>query len=436
MRTSRYLAFALCLVACDDAPVTSDDAATAADAFTLDSTGLNRCTGLTDCRIGEVCHRSGVCVQAGFCVDNADCAAGQVCGGASHRCVQAGRCMVEGDCPTGQRCSAGSHMCLVNGRCGGDADCSGGQRCDTATGQCVIGMGCGRTVFSTTRLAPNVMIVLDRSGSMSEPADGTTRWDLAKRAIQAVTTRFDTTIRFGLATFSACLPGGCSAGRVVVPIADRNASRINGFLAPLVARGSADGSSPNYLCDTAFAETSTGVTLQGLVGNAMLQDTSRANAVLLVTDGGENPECTGTGRPAGPVAAGNLFRQAVPVRTYAVGMSGDTNPDQLRAIATAGNTTRFYQANNSADLIAALNTIAQDLGSCDMMLNGSPPDSTMIYVYFNRMPVAIPADPTNGWTYDPSTHTLHFHGTSCNQIRGNTVMALDVVYGCDGGVPG
>jgi hypothetical protein len=54
-----------------------------------------------------------------------------------------------------------------------------------------------------------------------------------------------------------------------------------------------------------------------------------------------------------------------------------------------------------------------------------------IYVFFDKDPAGIPNDPGNGWTYDPVTNSVTFHGTSCEAIKLATVTDVDIVYGCN-----
>jgi hypothetical protein len=280
-----------------------------------------------------------------------------------------------------------------------------------------------------------MMIVLDRSGTMERDVDGRNRWEIAKEAVSVVTTAYDAQIRFGLATFSACLPGGCSPGTIVVPIADANAAAINGFLEPLLEEGSDHGTPPRYLCSSGDPETSTGRTLLALVGEPSLQDPTRDNAVLLVTDGGESDECT-SDTENGPLGAGALYAQTPSVHTYVVGFSRDVPADALTEVAVAGGTGTYYQADSADDLIEALDTIAGAVATCEFRLEGEVPDPSEIYVYFNDDPAGVGSDPADGWTYDPATGRITFHGASCDRIMSGEVDDIDVVYGCPGPVLG
>jgi hypothetical protein len=344
-------------------------------------------------------------------------------------------CRGDEDCTPPKVCGNGSRSCLEPGTCLASGDCPPGKVCDAASGLCNLGGECGKVEF--TRVSPNVMILLDRSGSMDNDAGGQPRWTVAKAAIQTVTESYDALIRFGLATYSACLPGGCAAGSIVVPIAADNAAAINGFLSDKLAEGSRNGqnqtaSGVQYLCDSGDPETSTGKSLNALVGESSLQDATRDNAVLLVTDGEESSACV-SGGIDGPTGAAALLAQARSVKTFVVGLG--VNAASVDAIAQAGGTGQLVSANNQSELTAALDGIAQSLSSCDFVLGSTPPDPSKLNVYFNRDPAGVPEDPTNGWSYDPASNTLRFHGSSCDELQNKQVSSVVVGYGCPGVVP-
>ncbi|MEM6990557.1 MAG: hypothetical protein AAF721_08675 [Myxococcota bacterium] len=295
---------------------------------------------------------------------------------------------------------------------------------------------CGGDEFSFNASPPNLMILLDRSGSMTGDVNGSSdnRWEVATAAIEQVTLAFSSDIRFGLAIYSSCEPGGCSAGQIVVPIADNNAAAIHGWLNTTAAAGSLDGAGVDLggktliLCNSGFPETSTGVSLQALVGEPSLQDPERTNAVLLLTDGGESSECTDFIN--GPGGASELFGQNIPVRTFAVGMGGASEA-QLGQIAIAGGTVVPYFADQAADLQMALQAIAATVAACTFTLDQVPDDLSELFVFFDGDPAGVPQDAMNGWSYDPASNTITFHGSACEAIESGATANIDIVYGCN-----
>jgi hypothetical protein len=349
-------------------------------------------------------------VPSGGCQTHSDCAEGELCG-TSGSCVAVSELCPSG-CGAGMQCSGGGG-CIAEGSCKIDADCATSFVCDVPTSACVPGGGCGSDEFAIDIVPPNVMLVVDRSGSMEDenvPGTNMTRWEVAVQAIDSMTTAYDGKIRFGLDLFSACEPGGCSPGAIVLPIPSTPA-QINQTAASTT------------LCNSNDPETSIAATLAALEGEPTLQDPGRDNVILLLTDGHDN--CGGGGADA----AQALVQQSVPVSTFVVGFSGDVDTDELTAIAEAAGTAPYHQANDPADLEDAFNTIAAHVASCTYKLQSTPPEE-QLYVFFNNDPAGIQDDPTNGYTYDPTTNTLTFHGDACDALEAGSVSDIDVVFGC------
>jgi len=380
------------------------------------STGLTGASG-----VSSITGASGVASasagSSGFDSDS-DSGSATATGGSMEDCLD------DDDCAPGLVCGEWSGQCLAPGACVYTEDCEEGQLCNG--GECEIGSDCGASAFNLTKLPPNVMIVLDRSGSMNGDVQDSdeSRWEVAKDAIFTLVESFNNDIRFGLVTYSACEILECTAGEIVVPVIDQSLNMLTEFLAD---KGFL------YLCNSGNPETSTGNTLQALVGEPTLQEPARGNSIILITDGAESSECQGSTN--GAQAAGDLYGQGLPVKTYAVGFS-DNVIGSLADIALAGGTEVAYNANNPQSLEEALSAIAANVASCDYVLDGDPPDVKDIFVFFDDDPKGIPYDPVNGWTYDPETKTLHFHGQACEDLKSGKVIDIDVVYGCNAPIPG
>jgi hypothetical protein len=299
-------------------------------------------------------------------------------------------------------------------------------------GKCEIGGECGQVAFEIERVASNVMILLDRSGSMNGDADGDTRWNVAKSAIAGITKTLGDDLRFGLATYSSCTPGGCSAGSIVVPIAAKNGAAIQAFLDGTVDERSSDGQGKNadgklkYLCDSGDPETSTGRSLAALAKEPSLLDSYRTSAVLLLTDGAENDECKAD--CDGPCGAEALLALSPPVKTYVVGLG--VGAKAIDAIAKAGGTSASIATGNLAELSKAFDTITSMVGSCTYALGKAPPNTDALYVFFDDQPTPIPQNSPDGWSYDATTQEIEFQGGACSDLQAGSVKNIDVVYGC------
>src|SRR5262249_10521307 len=86
---------------------------------------------------------------------------------------------------------------------------------------------CGAQQFQLERIPPNVMLVLDRSGSMGDSIDGTsatTKWDDLKAALTQLVNNYDTLVRFGVSLFSS--NNDCGPGAVDAMPADKNGMTV------------------------------------------------------------------------------------------------------------------------------------------------------------------------------------------------------------------
>lgn len=338
-------------------------------------------------------------------------------------------------CRDGLKCGKASFECMAKDSCldstgkALDGNCEGGQICVTDAeadnfGICMPGGDCANE-FRPKAVAPNVMILLDRSGSMGESiGDEGKKWHIAKDALRQITTAFEGKIRFGLAPFSACNGEQCSAGTIEVPVSD-NIAPIQDFL---------NDADDDYLCSSQNYETSIGVSIDAIGNSSAWKEPGREHALLLITDGKD--VCASEGN--GPDAAAEVLALSPSVRTFSVGFTQDpdnVDAQELAAIATNGGTEQHYLATSTAELEQALDSIGGTAAlSCTHTLEDNVPgEDTKIYVYFDASVEAIPEDPVDGWTYDPATTTVTLHGASCDKVKSGEVDEVVVSYDCDRG---
>ncbi|MDB4964325.1 MAG: putative secreted protein [Myxococcales bacterium] len=289
--------------------------------------------------------------------------------------------------------------------------------------------GCGKQTFpiSTTKVAPNIMMVVDESGSMKEPIQGATppqsKWTALVGAVNALLGKYSGSAQWGMSIFPHTPANACSAGTVDIAV---GANTTMSILTKL--NGMNDGN--------IGGNTPTNQSLQAMLGSAAgLADATRANYVLLMTDG--QPNCGGDAK-AVAATVGQLYGQATSVRTFVVGIGdgASSDPGALNSWADAGHTaragaTKYYQVNTVNDLQQAFADIVNGVASCTYSLTMKPADASLVVGYLNG--AAVPSDAANGTTYDPKSNTLEFHGTSCDAIKNGGATAVDVIYGCPSG---
>lgn len=317
--------------------------------------------------------------------------------------------------PNGMGGAGGAGGGSGNGANGGGTGSGGGD----ATGEI---MGCGKATFPimTSKSAPNVMLVVDESGSMLETVPGTTttKWDSLKDSLKALLAQYVGEVNWGLSVFPK--PGAmqCTPGAVDVPVGPNNTTKVLQALQPLTDQ-------------TIGGSTPTDQTIQAVMAGGGLNDTTRNNYILLMTDGLPNCGSDGTGVEKSIASA---YAATPSVSTFVVGIGDGTQsaPQTLDSWATAGHSARktsplYYQANNVNDLNMAFGEIVAGIASCTYKLTDKPDDPNLLTSYIDGH--LVPVDAANGMTYDPASQSIEFHGMSCDKIKAGAAK-VDVIYGC------
>ncbi len=379
------------------------------------------------CGPGAVCSADAVCARdtpgggdGDDCATTANCDDGLVCDPQNDACARDVPCTLHMDCGALAACTV-DETCAQSapgGPCDVDQNCVVGETC--FAGIC-IPEGCTGEEFTAEAVPPNVLIVLDRSGSMDEELDnsgGASKWDVAKDAIAELVATHGDAVRFGLLVYPgtdlACDEGGdCSEGVVPVDIGLATADAITDYV---------------QTSGTCNFRTPTAEALRVALDLQTLHDTGRGNFILLITDGAANCD-----DPVPDVLA--LHQSVPPVDVYVVGFGSGIDEDQLTDMAEAGGKAlpddpSFYLADDPQALDAAFAAIVGDVLGCDYALDDAPADPDELYIYFDG--VQVPRDPTRatGWDYDSATVHVQFHGNACDALRFGIVEDLVIVYGC------
>ncbi len=339
-------------------------------------------------------------------------------------------------CAMGSFCSAAS-TCIPNGTCSGDEDCELGLTCDAAKKVCVPGGKCGAQEASAALLTPNLLMVLDRSCSMTSKVNGVSKWQTALGAIGTMMTKYQGKIRFGLTLFPDLVKLDCAQSVIPFPPAPNNELPIATFL--FDALSFLNPYFPKYPCvtniDTAMQQAATEPTLT---------DPTRESFVMLITDGSQSQNCSLGGGDVGTEATVAALA-ASGVKTFVIGFGGtDIDPAALNAFANAGGApinngmTHYYDAADAVSLDQALAAIATQAMSCTYALDSTLEDPDKLFVFFNNQPTTIPRDPLHlaGWDYDAPTNSVTFYGTFCDDLKSGKVTDVDLVYGCSEPTPG
>jgi hypothetical protein len=290
---------------------------------------------------------------------------------------------------------------------------------------------------------PQMMIVLDRSGSMEEGM----RWLPSVSAVKRVTTELQSKIDFGLTMFpdpanqnastsvtsiamcfsapdpQACIDmitggsggnPGCAPGPIVVPVGNMNAMKISDVLGKTQPLGG----------------TPTSGTLEGLLSSYASEPQGpdqkvSLKYVLLVTDG--QPTCpAGQGSDTTPAdidasnAAIDALTQAE-VRTYVIGYdtSGAGNEQLAQVLdgfAQRGGTgeMKHRPVEDEASLLAELQTITSEIVGCSLTLDKAPPRADYVLVKLDGRQLNL--NDANGWMLRDEK-TVELTGQACETFK-------------------
>lgn len=303
---------------------------------------------------------------------------------------------------------------------------------------------CGTTTVKTSRAPSDMLIVLDRSlsmtysteddctcgntrGGIGQPcansATCTDRWTAVKTAV-AATVAADSSIAWGLEFFASPTASGGSASCSVanapqVPIGANNGNTIQSQIA---------AASPGSYTPTAAAID---------VATSYLKTVNDGNskAILLATDG--EPNCPRGGNSSDddlPGAVKSVTAAATagfPV--YVVGIGPQSSIANLNQLASAGGTGNYYPATSPQQLTDALSQIAKIVASCTFTSAQPPQDPSLVYVYVDKN--LVQQSTSDGWSFGASNSTIELHGSYCDDFLSGKTSRVDIVFGCPGVPP-
>jgi hypothetical protein len=291
---------------------------------------------------------------------------------------------------------------------------------------------CGVQDFDRQPKPAEVLLVLDRSGSMENELDsGETRWEAIVPTLVSAIEATTAGIWWGLKSYpelddtESCAPESI-VPTIHVPIAEMSGGTVVTEVeatTPL-GDGTPTGDAIRFATDH-------------LRERAMLTDNPKF--LLLATDG--EPNCPDDDNDVDAVdyttaALADALAAGFPTFVVGVDTTDDDTIENLNAMAEAGGRPRagdpsFYLTSTQAEIELALQEITGEIASCVFDLDPPPPVPDNIAVDFDGMRAERDPSLHNGWEYTKDDHSqLEVYGTWCERIKSGTKSAVNIKYGC------
>jgi hypothetical protein len=337
---------------------------------------------------------------------------------------------------------------------------------------CIVPNSCFDETVSVTINPPNIMFVLDKSGSMtceygasgSTPNDcgvggnGVKKWDSLHTVVSTVVTNYDHAINMGAKLFPrgpepGDLPPNGPGCEVTDPGVD-SAVMLTGDGASVLASIPAFG-------DDVYGGTPTGGGVNASITHLQGLNTTTfpgAQSMILIMD--DDPGCIDGSDPDDPDSVINVGQSISAafgngITTYVVGIDFETTSTALPLFAAAGGSgLGVLEATDTAELTTAIETIITDAVDCTFPVSQVTPvgtyleievaDSSTTTVLYPEVPPAggggcpVTGD---GYVYNPDAATatsVTLCNAACDTLKSSVLDAsfepdVQFKYFCEAG---
>ncbi len=278
---------------------------------------------------------------------------------------------------------------------------------------------------------PSVILLIDQSGSMTDPFGSTTRWQAMRDALvdpgQGVVTRLSTKVVFGVTLYTS--HSGDAGG--TCPILQQEPPALNNYadIYTLLWANEPDHDTP------------TGAAVEAVIDDfpAPEPDGAPSPRILVLVTDGEPDTCADPdshGQPAkdrSETAVQTAY--AAGIRTFVLSVGDAIAQSHLQRLANGGageplasGTAPYYVANDPTDLVDAFDDIIDGQRSCEFFLNGvvNLSEAAAAEVSLNGLPLAHGV----GWQM-VDNRTMELLGDACDTFLSTPSVTLDARFPCD-----
>jgi hypothetical protein len=389
------------------------------------------CSSADECESGLFCAQGTCDAECASATAATDCSSDQACS-------RDGRCIADQTADDGG--ANGSNNGAGNsppngGGNGGENNASGG----SGNGNNEV---CADVTVRANVTTPNVMLIVDQSGSMTDKFGDSDRWTVLKNALLSDTgliAELQNQVRFGIALYT----WDDEKDPVCPAITPQTLSFTLGGL---------QGIRDIYMPAVPGDNTPTGESVEAILTEVEKLGVNSPDATdptifILATDG--NPDTCdlpdqGSFGSANSLVATKKSIDAVKkayqqsIRTFVIAVAGEADLAQshVNDLANAGvgdpagpgmKSAPSYRVNDDKGLRDALRTIVTGELSCDVVLEGKVTgDACLGTVALEGTP--IPCNDANGWSLVAES-TIRLAGTSCDALKSG--KTLNATFPCD-----
>lgn len=314
---------------------------------------------------------------------------------------------------------------------------------------------------------PNLVMVLDKSGSMLQPFAGSTRWDTLVSVVQGVTGVWDSRIKFGAKVFPSaadCVAGSVFSGGAPL-VATGDACEVTAGFAPSLAPAIDNGLNIVTALPTA-AQIDAGCWTPTDFGYLRSYEALTAavpggepSALMLVIDGLISDGISdGTKLCQGPQlgvaldstqlrltdAISASLVAGIPTYVVAIDAGGAGTVADANLYAQLGGrpnpdpTFDYYPGDDLTGLQNAMDAIAAEVATCEVQLDVPPPNPSLIEVsvegtMYDEISAANCAADIDGWYYSVQYTEVTLCGTACDDFKALATPVAQIDYYCISG---
>lgn len=303
---------------------------------------------------------------------------------------------------------------------------------------------CGKHTENTKHEVVDILVVLDRSGSMSLNIANDCYCDQETRR-EGVAGRYSlcsdlvgcknrwTSVSAGIETIVAATPDIQWGLKLYsTPGQDDTCGVSSEIENPIGSIASAIRDTIDKASPGNHTPTAAGITTAAKYLNELKDDNTKV--ILLATDG--EPKCADGGkRPDTEDSKGTKAAieaaLAMGIKTYVIGIGPSTG--NLDNFAEAGGTGKHFPATSPEALNEALSTIGTAVVSCTFTLDNSNPetgvvDPNNVAVYVDKN--LVEKGDTDGWSFGENDKTIVLNGAICEQVKTARKSTVEVLLGC------